>query len=230
MLNQKELVVVVPEAQQVSKRGKFLTKIKKDISELVELPFEHPDMRFVIGSLRFAPYNRILSEDGTFTARLYKQNALNQLLPTLFSSYAKINHWQAESPQIKYMVGWLFKTHISKRIKWLQEQIEQLETGDRRFIDEDLAAQRKQMEKEEVRRLQNFDEKLNANLQTFVEYNFNEFADKQQYLEVLQLLLKLTEFIMMDNWIKDRIKLDVYKHLKRGDIKQALAFLQQKLA
>lgn len=97
--------------------------IKRHIAEFTS----DTDVDLIIKSIRMNPYTMLSDE-----SRL-GQRAFHLYLVKNLTTVARLNEWELDSPEIKYMSGIAIQGHVSRRIAWKEEQIELLQNRGRKF-------------------------------------------------------------------------------------------------
>lgn len=227
MVNQKELINPALEGQTTDRvKRNWVSTLRSHLSELTEVPPGDSDFILAVQSLRFAPYRILLSRDeGT---KLLKEHALRHTVPDIFGSVTKTTGWKPNSPEVKYMTGVLFKSHILKRVEWLEERFAQFAAHQRTYRPARRLKEAKKLERTEISNLKRINSIITVNLGKIAADNFLDKPSGERYIEILRYLVTLSEYFRIDSE-RDRIKHQIGRHLKRGEINEAYDYLMQKL-
>ncbi len=212
---------------EVEQRRQKLTPYVKDhIVKLVGLSSsEDPDMKLIIKCLRFAPYDSIVY---ILESNALGERALNSRVADELGSASRLNHWQPDSQEVKYMTGVLFQAHIERRITWLGQQLEAFKTGSRRYPTEELTLEHQREERATRARLKKINLTLTPNLKEIAAEEFLGRKNGKEYIEVLEYFARLSEYFIFPQ-PRNQIRRMASRFLRDGMVKEALDYITESL-
>lgn len=206
----------------IETRKKSSGVIKSHIASLVDLEPRDPDVDFLINSLRFASYSYSLTREES--SKLIKAHAFRHVVVVHMVSLSRAFGWDRDSAEIKYMTGVLFQTNVENRIEWLQGKVENAQV--RKFETTKQAEQQLGIENAELAKLNELYLILIFNLNKFKTENFSEREEKEDYIKVLEQLATMANNYNMSAQRRDHIKVSVARHIRAGEIKEALKYFR----
>lgn len=160
---------------------------------------------------------------GSKSITIYKgrKAVANSLAPTMASIALGLGCDLHDSP-IVYLCAYYFSSSLEKRLVFLQQRLEQLRNGERKFINKESGQVALEKEEGELESLKPLSQKLATSIEEYAKQN--QFP--LDYLQILQRLLILEASYSSK---KNQIRGQIISLLIKGEMKEALSLANQHL-